>query len=189
MAELLSTDQITVLGGPSRISVDLDFGPTGQRGSYWYTGNGDPASAEIGASVKNFDMYINVDPQDEDYLWMYQYRTGDTVPGWQRVLKIIPNLYSRSVLSEFVDGLSEILIPLVNILSPDQVGTVGVENFNIQKSVVNPLPSISTITAVEIVTDNSLQLLKISISLFELQGSDWLPIDGQKIVDLIISVV
>jgi hypothetical protein len=43
MAEVLVTaDDITVLGGPSSITVDLDFGPQGQRGSQIFTGSGQP---------------------------------------------------------------------------------------------------------------------------------------------------
>lgn len=190
MAELLSTDQITVLGGPSRISVDLDFGPTGQRGSRWYIANGMPDEADLGGvDIKLFDMYINVDPENEEYLWMYQYQNSDNINSWQKILRVIPNLVSKSILSDFISGESVILIPLTSILATDQIGSAEVGDFNIQHSMINPIPVITTIKSLEIVTSNGLQVLKITIGALELEGSTWSEIEGQKVVDLLISVV
>ena len=39
---LLSTDSLTVAGGPASVSVDVDFGPQGQRGSLILYGLTDP---------------------------------------------------------------------------------------------------------------------------------------------------
>jgi hypothetical protein len=190
MAELLSSDQVTVLGGPSKITVDLDFGPTGQRGSRWYVANGMPDEADLGGvDVKVFDMYINVDPENEEYLWMYQYRNENNVNSWQKILRVIPNLVSKSVLSDFVDGEAVIMLPLTSILTPDQIGSAEVGDFNIQHSMINQLPVITTIKSLEIVSSSGLQVLKITIGAIELESSSWSEIEGQKVVDLLISVV
>lgn len=190
MAELLSTDQITVLGGPSKITVDLDFGPTGQRGSRWYIANGMPDEADLGGvDIKIYDMYINVDPENEEYLWMYQYQNADNINSWQKILRLIPNLVSKSILSDFVAGETTIILPLTSILAPDQIGSAEAGDFNIQHSIINSLPVITTIKALEIVTSNGLQVLKITMGAVELDASVWSEIEGQKVVDLLISVV
>ncbi len=190
MAELLSTDQITVLGGPSKISVDLDFGPTGQRGSRWYLANGTPDVADLGGvDIKVYDMYINVDPESDEYLWMYQYQNADNINSWQKILRVIPNLVSNSILSDFVAGESIIILPLTSILSADQIGSAEVGDFNIQHSMINSLPVITTIKSLEIISSNGVQALKITLGAVELDASVWAEIEGQKVVDLLISVV
>jgi hypothetical protein len=187
MPEIYSTDDITVLGGPSKISVDLDIGPTGKRGSYWFVGNGFPNTAELSPNL--LDMYINVDPQDESYLFLYQYQNADGVNSWRQILKIIPNFTSKSVVSDFIGGNAQIIIPLISIVPEDLVATVTIDKINVQKSIVNDLPIITTVKSLEIITDNQVRALKIIVNAIELNNSNWVEVVGQKVVELLISVV
>jgi hypothetical protein len=187
MPEIYYTDDITVLGGPSKISVDLDIGPTGKRGSYWFVGNGFPNTAELSPNL--LDMYINVDPQDESYLFLYQYQNADGVNSWRQILKIVPNFTSKSVVSDFIGGNAQIIIPLISIVPEDLVATVTIDKINVQKSIVNDLPIITTVKSLEIITDNQVRALKIIVNAVELSSSNWVEVVGQKVVDLLISVV
>ena len=187
MPEIYSTEDVTVLGGPSKISVDLDIGPTGKRGSYWFVGNGFPNTAELSPNL--LDMYINVDPQDESYLFLYQYQNADGVNSWRQILKIIPNFTSKSVVSDFIGGDAQIIIPLISIVPEDLVATVTIDKINVQKSIVNDLPIITTVKSLEIITDNQVRALKIIVNAIELNNSNWVEVVGQKVVDLLISVV
>jgi hypothetical protein len=187
MPEIYSTEDITVLGGPSKISVDLDIGPTGKRGSYWFVGNGFPNTEELKPNL--LDMYINVDPQDESYLFLYQYQNADGVNSWRQILNIVPNLTSKSIVSDFISGNAQIIIPLISIVPEDLVATVTIDKLNIQKSIVNELPIIPTIKSLEIITDNQVRALKIVVNAIELSSSDWVEVVGEKVVDLLISVV
>ena len=187
MPEIYSTEDVTVLGGPSKISVDLDIGPTGKRGSYWFVGDGFPNTAELSPNL--LDMYINVDPQDESYLFLYQYQNADGVNSWRQILKIIPNFTSKSVVSDFIGGNAQIIIPLISIVPEDLVATVTIDKINVQKSIVNDLPIITTVKSLEIITDNQVRALKIIINAIELNNSNWVEVVGQKVVDLLISVV
>lgn len=189
MPEIYSTEDITILGGPSKISVDLDMGPTGKRGSYWFVGDGTPNNSAMGQSVNLLDMYINIDPQHEDYLSLYQYQNADGQNSWSKLLKIIPNLSSKSIVSEFVSGSAEIIIPLISIVPEDLVATVGIESLNIQKSIINEFPIVTTINSVDIITDNQVRALKITVNAIELNSTVWTEVSGQKTVDLLISVV
>ena len=187
MPEIYSTEDVTVLGGPSKISVDLDIGPTGKRGSYWFVGDGFPNTAELSPNL--LDMYINVDPQDESYLFLYQYQNADGVNSWRQILKIIPNFTSKSVVSDFIGGNAQIIIPLISIVPEDLVATVTIDKINVQKSIVNDLPIITTVKSLEIITDNQVRALKIIVNAIELNNSNWVEVVGQKVVDLLISVV
>jgi hypothetical protein len=187
MTEIYSSDQITVLGGPSKISVDLDIGPTGKRGSYWFVGNGFPNTEELSPNL--LDMYINVDPQDESYLFLYQYQNADGINSWRQILKIIPNFTSKTIVSDFVNGNAQIIVPLISIVPEDLVATITIDKINIQKSMVNELPIITTIKSLEIITDNQVRALKIVVNAVELNLDMWVEVVGQKAVDLLISVV
>lgn len=189
MTEIYSTDQITVLGGPSKISIDLDIGPTGKRGSYWFVGDGNPNLVTIGQTPNLLDMYINIDPQDEDYLSLYQYLNSDGTNSWSKLLNIVPNLASKSVNSDFIGGNAQILIPLISIVPEDLVATITIDKLNIQKSIVNSLPIIVTLKSLEIITDNQVRALKIVVNAIELVSSEWVEVVGDKVVDLLISVV
>lgn len=189
MAELLSTDSITVLGGPAKIQVDLDFGPTGQRGSQWFVGDGNPNMISIGQTPKVLDMFLNVGATDEEYLSIYQYQSVTGSNTWVRLLNLIPNFYSKNVLTEFISGEAVITIPLINILPQNLIGVATSDNFNIQHSMIDSETIISNITALEIITDNSVQALQLTFKSLKLSSTDWVPFEGQKIVNLFISVV
>ena len=60
MAELLlSTDNITVIGGPDIVNLDVDFGPSGTRGSKIFTGVNAPTSLSPAPSgLLGNDQYL-----------------------------------------------------------------------------------------------------------------------------------
>ena len=192
MTNLLSADQITVLGGPSTIDVNLDFGPTGQRGSFWFVGNGNPnsPSTTIGQTPKIFDMYINLDNADTEYLSLYQYQNGVGSNSWVKLVNLIPNIFSKNLAVEFNAGNTSIKIPLISILPQQMVGSAVVTNFNVQHSIVNSVnPISSTLNILNIIEDNGVLSLNISLSAIQYNGSSWENLTGQRTVHLFISVV
>ena len=48
---LLSNDDLTVFGGPETVSLDLDFGPTGDRGNFIIGLQGDPRDATVASTT------------------------------------------------------------------------------------------------------------------------------------------
>ena len=62
---LLNTDDVVVLGPPETINVQVDIGPTGQRGSQVFVGSGDPNVVDIGQTPIYNDLYINTSPGGE----------------------------------------------------------------------------------------------------------------------------
>jgi len=80
---VVNTDEITVLGPPASIDLQVDIGPQGERGSLIFAGPGEPTSgsgsvAFINESPKLGDLFINNDTNSLDYGSIYQ-RTA--VPG------------------------------------------------------------------------------------------------------------
>jgi hypothetical protein len=191
MAEvLLSTDDITVLGGPTTREVNVNFGPQGDRGSQIFVGLGKPAvPGVLGETPQIFDMFINLSSSDDEYLYLYQYVSVDGSNTWLRLLRLIPNTYLTNVTGAFVNGQYQVFIPVINIVPLSGVGNVTSANFNVQHTVVNNLPVASSITVGELSTFDGIIVLPITISAAEFDGSTWSSLSSEKVVQLLITVV
>jgi hypothetical protein len=187
----LASDNVTVLGGPSSVSVDVDFGVQGDRGSNFFVGYGNPnlPTVNIGQVPQNLDMYINVSSADEKYLHLYQYQNVDGSMTWVELLKLIPNTFSGNYLSTFVDGEMTINVPVANVVPAQLVGSVSAESFNIQFNILNQNPLASTCSVAEVVVVSDVICIPITLKASELYNDLWTPIQGQKTVQLFITVV
>lgn len=189
---LVGSMDVTVLGGPSTVDVSLDFGPEGQRGSYYFVGNGNPNTpgTVIGQTPNIFDMYINLLPSDEEYLSLYQYQYVNGANVWVKLLKLLPNQYSESNSRIFESGELSFYIPVANIVALDLIPNITSSNFSVQHTIVNNSnPVISTILLGDIVTTGGIVSLPITIKAKELNASSWTDLDGSYRIDLFISVV
>ena len=192
MAEvILSTEDITVLGGPSSINVDVDFGPAGVRGSQIFIGEGDPndPATVIGQDdIKVLDLYINI-KAGVDYLYVYQYVTENGIQTWKPFFDLIPNTKSVNSLATFTAGATTINVPINQIVKPDLVATIGASSFNVQATIQNSLP---VALAIEVGTPSgtgSARALPITVRASDLSGSTWTALSGSKTVHLLITVV
>jgi hypothetical protein len=192
MAEvLLSSDELTVLGGPAEISVDVDFGPQGDRGSLILYGLGKPDDVVLPETPQVYDSYINLLTSDDEYQFMYQFIAGPNsgTPIWTKLFKLTPNIYSENVVRTFVAGQIDINIPVAAIVPGDLVGNYTAENFNIQANVLGTSPISLGVSVSEIQIVNDLVSLPISINAIEYSESEWVSVEGQKTVHLLITVV
>lgn len=191
MANILTTDDITVLGGPAVISVDLDFGPTGQRGSKFFIKNGNPNSVNWGNQVLYYgDLCINADSGSTDYRNLYIYQSVSGQNTWVKITNLIPNFYSRKSINEFVDGVISVEIPLISITPADLVGQLTTDSFVIQHSIVNTVnPTVSNLSINSITDIDNIEILQLSVKATELVNGEWVNISGQRSLHLFISVV
>ncbi len=71
ISPVVSTDQITVIGPPSSIDLQVDIGPKGDRGSYIFAGPGTPTGSGsvvfLNESPIIGDLFINSNTGDLDY--------------------------------------------------------------------------------------------------------------------------
>jgi hypothetical protein len=98
---VLTSDDLSILGGPASIDVNIGVGQQGLRGTYIFTGFGKPTDPGIvfldnydqkTKEVQAKDLYINLKPSDIEYLYLYQYEP--TITGtyqWVKVLRLVPN--------------------------------------------------------------------------------------------------
>lgn len=187
---IYTTDDLTVLGGPSSIDVSLDFGAQGVRGSRFFVGEGNPNSPStvIGQDPILFDMYINLHTLDSDYLYIYQYQSVDGSNVWVELVKLLPNQFSASYSKIFTDGSATINVPIVSIGVLDSPQS---SDFAVQASITgtNPIAHSVSIGAITNDPDTELEVLPITINAIEYSSSTWTNVDGTKTVHLFITVV
>lgn len=90
MAEvLLTSEELTVLGGPSSVSVDVGIGATGDRGSIIYAVSADPrlATTTKPSDIKVYDISLVINPSESDYRVMYQ-KTGPGSEDWSELIDL-----------------------------------------------------------------------------------------------------
>lgn len=192
---LLTTDELSVLGGPETVNVEVDFGPAGDRGSQIFSNTGKPVIGSNGLTAlapgcQLFDLYINILSTDTEYQYVYQLQNVLGTNTWVKLFKLVSNIYSKNYTeTSFVDGVWSMNIPVAEIVPTDLVGIAQSENFNVQYSVLNQNPLASSISIGEVVTSSGERVLPITINASELSGSSFTDLSGTKSVQLFITVV
>jgi hypothetical protein len=187
---LLITDDLTVLGGPESIDVEVDFGPEGDRGSQIFVSNGKPNEVEIGQTPKVFDLCINILSSDSEYQTVYQYQNVLGTNTWVGLFKMVSNLYSVNRTVSFSGGSASINVPVAKIVPSSLVGSVTASNFNVQFNIVQGENAIaSSMSLGEIVSQDNELVLPITLTSVEFDGGDWVDASGTKTVHLFITVV
>lgn len=205
---VLSSDNVTVLGGPEQVDVDLNIGASGERGSIFFTGLQNPNSLttqDFTEAPKIFDIYIVNDPSSNNYLQAYQYLNQDGVLSWLPSFKISQTITAFNKVVTFTSGEASIIL---------DVADLGLENvtfdsfvnsfayFNVQATIsnidvaeapagtINHLPAALSINVGDAYFDNTgggdpanyPMKLPIDFKAAEYSGSGWTNIDGKDVI-------
>lgn len=187
---VVSNDDITVLGPPDVLELLVDIGATGERGSIFFVGSGDPNSLTSNGkifekSINLYDMYINASP-GVNYGYLYQYKNEAGGNAWYQVLRVNPTLYSKKYSVTFSTGSGSIVVPISNIATVS--GTpLTASNFNIQYSIQNTAPVASSVQIPELT--GSGDNLVINLKAAKYQSGTWSDLSGEVVVNLFISIV
>jgi hypothetical protein len=111
---IISNDELVVVGPPASVSVSVDIGPQGERGSQFYSGVGTPAqNAASLVDAKINDLYINR-LLGGNYGVVYKLNAVAGGSSWQAILKFQPISHSIQKLVNFTSGSGSISIPLAS---------------------------------------------------------------------------
>lgn len=194
---ILSTEELSVFGGPATIDVGIDFGPTGARGSRIYGVEADPRliTTEKPAEIQNYDIAMVISPSESDYLTVYQ-KIGTTAEEWLQFASLVPNVYSIKAKVTFVNGVATGVIPVSDIFTLD---TYTEDQFMVQVSLENQLsattPSllkpVSTGYSLQIVPSAGKKYLFITTTAIEYNAGtlSWTPVVGERVAHLFITSV
>jgi len=167
---IISNDELVVVGPPASVSVSVDIGPEGERGSQFFFGLGPPTAPEnvsILTSAKVKDLYINQKLDGGKYGVVYIY---NAVPGgaiWEEVLKFQPLSYSIQKLVNFTSGTGSISIPLTDFYSNPP------ENLNPDTILVQAISELNNPAFISISNKNIQTVSTVKTFIAELKGAQF----------------
>lgn len=122
--QVIASEDVYIFGQPGSIDVNISTGAQGSRGTYIFQGAGKPTDPGMSfednyngqaKSIQPKDMFINIKPTDDEYLYLYQYE--QTITGtyqWVKTLRLVPNTAIGNLSIIFYAG---------RIITPIPVGT------------------------------------------------------------------
>jgi hypothetical protein len=191
---LLSNDGLTVFGGPESISLDLDIGPQGDRGSIIVGANGNPQDANVNAvivqDIQALDIAIDYNPYSDTYKTVFQRIATATGTQWTEMLSLKTNFYSA--VKDVTAANGKLTIPPINVTEIASDVNLTSASFSIQYSISSPDTAGALATNLivkDVVDDGSIRALPLEIEGVEYDGTTWGPITGPKRIHLFITVV
>ena len=194
---LLSNEDLTVFGGPESISLDLDIGPQGDRGSIIIGTLGDPRDATVASyivqDVQALDIAVDANPNSPTYRTVFQRIATPNGLQWTPVVSLKTEFYSSIKTLTAENG--KITIPPINVTEIylfQESSTVDSSNFSVQYSISSPDsggPLATTLVVKELNTSSGFLALPLEIKGVEYDGANWIPMTGTKNVHLFITVV
>lgn len=191
---LLSNDDLTVFGGPVEISLDLDIGPQGDRGSIIVGSNGNPQDANVNAvivqDIQALDIAIDYNPYSDTYKTVFQRIATANGTQWTEMLSLKTNFYSA--VKDVTAANGKLTIPPINVTDIASDVNLTSASFSIQYSISSPDTAGALATNLivkDVVDDGSIRALPLEIEGVEYDGTTWGPITGPKRIHLFITVV
>jgi hypothetical protein len=193
---LLSNDDLTVFGGPESISLDLDIGPQGDRGSIIIGVLGDPRDTNVASSIiqetQALDIAIDYQPASPYFKNVFQKVSTGSGLQWTPLVSLKANSYSA--IKNVTAANGKLTIPPINVteiydLSENEVTS---SNFKINYSISGPDaagPLATTLVVKDLITSQGFLALPLEIKGVEYVDGVWGPITGPKSVHLFITVV
>ena len=192
---VLSNDDLTVFGGPESISLDLDIGPQGDRGSIIIVG--DPRDANVASyivqDVQALDIAVDANPNSNTFKTVFQRIATPSGLQWTPVVSLKTDFYSSIKTVTAADG--KLTIPPINVTDIylfQENTTVDSSNFSVQYSISSPDsggPMSTALVVKELNTSSGFLALPLEIKGVEYDGTNWVPLTGTKSVHLFITVV
>lgn len=191
---LLSNDDLTVFGGPESISLDLDIGPQGDRGSIIVGSNGNPQDANVNAlivqDIQALDIAIDYNPYSSTYKTVFQRIATPIGTQWTEMFSLKTNFYSA--VKDVTAANGKLTIPPINITDIASDVNLTSASFSIQYSISSPDTAGALATNLivkDVIDDGSIRALPLEIEGVEYDGTTWGPITGPKRIHLFITVV
>ena len=197
-------DTLSELSGPSSVVVESDIGIEGRRSSTILLSSGDPnvpGNLQSLIPPLQYDLAIDTDPASLTYLFLFYYElvTIDPILGiqqlvWMPKLRLIPNSVSKNADTTFTAGVG-----VVNLQLPIPPGFQGdisdslfiqhdiANRIALSTALQNPISSFFAVTGLSVV--GGIANLQLTFFAIEYNSGIWIPLQGEKTVHLVITVV
>jgi hypothetical protein len=180
---VLENPQLTVLGPPAQLDLNINSGEKGPRGSYIYSGTGNPNNNTLLTEKILGDLFLRTDI-GPDYGVLYQYSSLPGGPEWIKVLNFQPISYSKVLNANFVSGSVSASVAITDFYQDVPV-SISASNFVTNISIENLNPLAISFKKTYIVESKTLRL---DIFATKYSSASWTFLSGSANVNLIIDV-
>ena len=171
MPEVVVIDpELSVYGPVEEITVSVDIGQTGIRGSKQFVGAGLPGSSTISETPLSNDMYLDISTGD-----MYQYIDST----WEQIGNIAPIFYNVNETVTFISGNANFTYDIEDMFGI----TSTTKAFVIQHNIIGTTNVIASAITEPTLTGTELDF---SIKAKSLSGTTWSNLSGDY--DVMISI-
>jgi hypothetical protein len=186
---VLDAEDLLVLGPVANVELQTDIGPTGNRGSKFFVGSGDPNNFGVIPATEQIqigDFFINSSTSSR-YGWLYVYQAGqNNVVSWIEAVRLQPAIYSNNIQIEFQNGLATTSIPIQDITSDSSV--IDANKYVIQLTPISSDPFLINLQQKGIPSPDYNQLVLDTRAVRLFLGS-WVPFTGLVTVGITVSVL
>lgn len=197
-------DNLSELSGPTSVVVETDIGPQGRRSSLILLSRGDPnvpGNLQTLVPPLQHDMAIDTDPNSLTYLFLFYYELVTINPqlgiqqlAWVPKLRLIPSSVSKNVDTTFVNGIASanLQLPIPPGFQGDIQSSLFVQHsiankISVTTQLQNPLSTFFAVTGLAVV--NGVASIDFLFSAIEYNSGFWVPLQGEKTIHLVITVV
>jgi hypothetical protein len=186
---VLTSDDLTVLGPPSFIDLQVDIGPQGERGSTFYSGSGDPntnTSVFTSSPASLNDIYIRTD-LGGNYGTVYKYISLPGGDQWQSILKFQPITYNSIENVTFTSG-SGVITTILDDFYVNAPTNITTDEIAVQLTANNDVPLILSISNKSITSGTNRNLI-ITVVGAEYSYGSWANMSGSANINLNLSLI
>jgi hypothetical protein len=166
---IISNDELVVVGPPASVSVSVDIGPQGERGSQFYSGIGAPTLPQNIASLvdaKINDLYINR-LLGGKYGVVYKLNAIPGGSSWEEILKFQPISHSIQKIVNFTSGTGSVSIPLADFYSS------APENLNPNTILIQAISELNNPAFISISNKDIQTVSSVKTFIAELKGAEF----------------
>lgn len=186
---VISNDDLTVLGPPTSIDLQLDIGPAGTRGSIFYSGSGDPNvnTSQFTSNPPNLnDIYIRTD-LGANYGTVYKYTSLPAGSQWQSILKFQPINYNdiRNITFTSGSATTTVILDDFYVNAPANLST---DQIAVQLTPENNVPLVLSVSG-KTLTSGTTRTFIVSMTGAEYSSGSWANMSGSANIALNLTLL
>jgi hypothetical protein len=182
---VIEDPQLTVLGPPASLTLNVNSGEQGTRGTKIFSGVGNPNSSSLLSDKILGDLFVRTDI-GPDYGVIYQYVSVPGGPEWQKIINFQPIRYNAIVNLMFAGGSGSVSIPLSNFYIDAPAGLTA-NNLVTQVSAQSDNPT--AVGTTKLLTSGSTRNIILYINAAEFVSASWSYLSGSANFNVGISVI
>lgn len=177
--------QLTVLGPPASLTLNVNSGEQGDRGTKLFSGTGNPNTSSLLTDKILGDLFIRTDV-GSDYGVVYQYVSVPGGPEWQKILNFQPIRYNAISNLTFTGGSASVSIPLSSFYI-DAPAALTAGNFVTQVSAQSANPT--AVGTTKLLTSGTTRNLILYVNAAEFASASWTYLSGSANFNVSIFVI